>query len=204
MAPILLLFSSGICLPVFDNIASVFKTAMAIMNPITIATFLNKIFAAIFHHLLAASSIEGGLIRLMFTYFGTVETNRKGMLHFYYLVWLKKMAYLSNFWQKICSDFNYLNRLLYFLDYICTTSLSVYFSDLSLAQDPGQDKFTLLPIIENIDTFCITLVADLNKVTSKIKMYFLSNNCIRRVRNMTKTVLDAVSIFLNCLLKKDI
>ncbi len=164
----IVLWLAGIRLPVSDNKASAFKTVTATMNPVVIATFFNETCTAIFDHFLAAGSIESGLFGPLSTYFGIVETNRRGMLHLHCLVWLTEMTNLSNFRQKFCGDPSYLGRLLYSLDHIITTSLSVHSSDLSLAQDPSRDKFTPLPTTENIDSFRITLVADSNKVISKV------------------------------------
>lgn len=159
-----------------NNIASAFKTATLIINPITIATFFNKTCTVIFDYLLAAASIEGRLFGPISIYFGTVEINERGMFQLYYLVWLIRMSNLSNFWPRICGKPNYLDQLFYFQDYIITTSLLVYFSDLSLVQDLSQDKFNSLPIIEKIDVCCATPSAVLNKVASKVHMHSFSHN----------------------------
>ncbi len=146
------------------------------MNPVAIATFFNKTYTAIFDHLLAAESIEGGLFGLVSTYFGIMETNGRGMLLPHCLIWLTGTTNLSNFRQKIRGDPSYLGQLLHFLDHIITTSLSVHFSDRFLAQDPGLDKFTPLPTTENIHVFCAILTADSNKVASKVQMHSPSHN----------------------------
>ncbi len=138
------------------------------MNPVNIAAFFNETCTAIFDYHLVVGSIEGGLFGLVSTYFKIVETNRRGIFHLHCLVWLIGMTNLSNFWQKIPSNPSYLGRLLYFLDHIIITSLLVYSSDLFLAQDSSQDKFTLLSTTENIVAFCATLAVDSNKVTSKV------------------------------------
>ena len=95
-SPIVLLLA-GVSLPMSDGAASAFKTATATMNPVAIATFFDETCKAIFDHLLAAGSSEGGLFGPVSTYFGTVETNGRGMLHLHCLVWLKGMTNLSNF-----------------------------------------------------------------------------------------------------------
>ncbi len=100
------------------------------------------------------------------------------MFHLHYLVWLTGLTNLTNFWRRICGDPSYLGRLFHFLDQIISTCLSVYSSDLSLAQDPDQDKFTPLPTIENIYAFCATLAADSNKVASKVQMHSPSHNML--------------------------
>ncbi len=81
------------------------------------------------------------------------------------------MTNLSHFRLRICDNPNYLGRLLYFLDHIIITSLSVHSSDLSSAQDLGQDEFTPLPTTEHINAFRATLAADSNKVASKVQMH---------------------------------
>ncbi len=82
----IVLWLAGIRLPVSDNTASAFKIATAIMNLVTIATFFNEIYTAIFDHFVAAGSIEGRLFGLVSTYFGIVETNGRGILHLHCLV----------------------------------------------------------------------------------------------------------------------
>lgn len=133
----IVLWLARICLPRFDNTALAFKTTTAILNLVLIAIFFNKTYIAIFDHLLVARSIESRLFGLVPTYFGIMETNERGMFHLYCLIWLTEMTNLSNFWQRICSNPSYIGRLLPFLDHIITTSLSIHFSALSLAQDLG-------------------------------------------------------------------
>lgn len=44
------------------------------------------------------------LARSVSTYFGTVETNGRGMLHLHCLVWLRGAYPMSELRQKMCSD----------------------------------------------------------------------------------------------------
>lgn len=129
----IILWLTGIRLPVFDNTASAFKIATTIMNPVAITTFFNKTCTVIFDHLLAVEFIESGLFGLMSTYFKIVETNRRDILHLYYLVWLIGMTNLFNFWQRICGNPYYLGQLLDFLDHIITANLPIHSSDLFFA-----------------------------------------------------------------------
>ncbi len=82
----IIIWLAGIRLPVSNNIPSAFKTFMATINPVAIATFFDETCTAIFDHLLAARSIESGLFGPVSTYFGIVETNERGMLYLYCLV----------------------------------------------------------------------------------------------------------------------
>lgn len=88
---------AGINLPVFKRAALAFKTAIATMNLVAIATFFDETCKAIFNHLFATGSGESRLFGLVLTDFGTVETNWRGMLHLHCLFWLKSMTNLSNF-----------------------------------------------------------------------------------------------------------
>lgn len=173
--PIVLLLAK-VSLPVSDGAASAFKTATATMNPVAIATFFDEICKAIFDHLLAAGSSESGLFGPMSIYFGTVETNGRGMLHLHCLVWLKGMTNLSNFRQKMPSDPDYLSQLIQFLDHIIKASLSVSPSDTSATQNPCPTKFTPFSTTHDIDAFCASLDADSNKVASKVQMHSTSHN----------------------------
>lgn len=159
-----------------DNIASIFQTTITKINLIIIATFFIKIYITIFVYLLVAGSIESGLFGLMSTYFRTMKTNRRDILHLHYLVWLKDILNLSNFCQKINVNPDDIVWLFHFFNHIIIMSLSVYFSKLFSKPDPSQDKFTLLLTIENIDAICVILAADSNKVNNKFQIHSLPYN----------------------------
>ena len=65
-----------------SNITDVFVYTIAIINPIAITQFFETISTGIFDHMLPARSNHGGFLVHVFTYFGTVETNGKGILQF--------------------------------------------------------------------------------------------------------------------------
>ena len=167
---------AGVSLPVSDGAASAFKTATATMNPVAIATFFDETCKAIFDHLLAAGSSEDRLFGPMSTYFGTVETNGRGMLHLHCLVWLKGMTNISNFRQRMRGDPDYLSRLIRFLDHIIKASLSVPPSDTSATQNACPTKFTPFSTTLDVDAFRATLDADSNKTASKVQMHSTSHN----------------------------
>lgn len=96
-----------VSLPVFDRVASAFKTVTATMNSVAIAMFFDKICKAIFDHFFAAESSKGGFFRSLSIYFGILKTNNRGMFYFYCLVWLKDMTNFLNFRQRIYSNSNY-------------------------------------------------------------------------------------------------
>lgn len=72
-----------------ESTTSVFSHATAIINLITVATFFHKIYSRILNYLFRARPSEGDFFGPISAYFRTTETNGQGMLHLYYLVWLK-------------------------------------------------------------------------------------------------------------------
>ena len=59
---------------------------MAMMNLMVVAQFFEATCTGIFKCLFAAGSIKGGLLGLVSTYFGIVNTNSRRMLHLHCLV----------------------------------------------------------------------------------------------------------------------
>ena len=68
--------------------ASHLHAATATMNPVAVAQFFEATCSAIFENLLHHGSTNSGLLGPVSTYFGTVETNGRGILHLHCLVWL--------------------------------------------------------------------------------------------------------------------
>ena len=95
----LVLSLAGVELPINGNCenqtASSLRSAAATMNPVAVAQFFQSICSAIFEHLLQDSPANPGLFGPVSTYFGTVETNGRGMLHLHCLVWLKRLYHLE-------------------------------------------------------------------------------------------------------------
>ncbi|WP_375449088.1 hypothetical protein [uncultured Nostoc sp.] len=78
-----------------NNSAEAFARMTATMNPVAVARFFEATCRGIFEHLLAAGSKDGWLLGPVSTYFGTVETNGRGMLHLHCLVWLRGAFHIS-------------------------------------------------------------------------------------------------------------
>lgn len=64
------------------------QESTATMNPVAVAQFFDTTCKEIFCHLLKAGSSDGGLFGPVSTYFETVETNGRGILHLHCLIWL--------------------------------------------------------------------------------------------------------------------
>lgn len=87
-------------------------------SQIAVAQFFEATCSAIFNNLLHANSLDGGLFGPISTYFGTLETNGRGMLHLHCLVWLKGAFHLSKLRQRLLSDPEYTDRVVEFIDQI--------------------------------------------------------------------------------------
>ena len=77
------------------NTTNAFAYATITMNPIAVAQFFESISINITNHLLATGSNYGGFIGHVFTYFGIIETNVRGMFHLHYHVFLRKAHHLT-------------------------------------------------------------------------------------------------------------
>lgn len=82
----IVLWLAGVAVSFSESTTSAFRYATATMNPVAVATFFHETCRGIFNQLLKAGSSEGGLFGPVSTYFGTVETNGRGMLHLNCLV----------------------------------------------------------------------------------------------------------------------
>ena len=89
---LIVLWLASIAVSCFESTISAFCYAIATINPIAVATFFYETCRDIFNNLLRARSSEEGLFSPVLAYFGTVETNGRGMLHVHCLVWFKGMS----------------------------------------------------------------------------------------------------------------
>lgn len=78
-----------------NNFVEAFARMTATMNLVAVAHFFEATYCDIFQHLLATGSEDEGLFDPISTYFGTVETNGRGMLDLYCLVWLHGVLHIS-------------------------------------------------------------------------------------------------------------
>ena len=113
---------AGVELDLGANIASVFARKTATMNPVAVAKFFHIICEGVLLSLFASGSRDGGLLGPVSTYFGTVETNGRGMLHLHCLVWLKGASHLPTLRAKIQGNEDFRVRLLAFLEHIIKCS----------------------------------------------------------------------------------
>ena len=65
----------------------IMQDCTAIMNPVVVAQFFYITYIAIMDHLMA-SERQNSLLGPISHYYGVVETNDRGMLYLYYMLWL--------------------------------------------------------------------------------------------------------------------
>lgn len=118
-----------------NNTADTFARAIAIMNLIAVAQFFKTICRDIFEHLLAVSSKNGGLLGPVSTYFGTVETNGRGMLYLHCLVWFCGVFHLSEIRNRLCSNTKYDAKMVEFVDNIIKCSIISRIQPETLSQE---------------------------------------------------------------------
>ncbi len=87
-----------------STFAKEFNQATAVMNPVAVAQFFEATCTGFFKHLLATGFTGEGLLGPVSTYYGTVETNGRGMLHLHCLVWLRRAFHLADLRNRLQSD----------------------------------------------------------------------------------------------------
>lgn len=114
----------GVKLDLESKVASVFAYKIATMNLVPIAKFFDITYKTVLLSLFVSEYCDSGLLEPISTYFGTVETNSCGILHLYYLFWLKEVLHLPTaLCAKIRENEEFCMRLLVFLEYIIKCSV---------------------------------------------------------------------------------
>ena len=106
-----------------SEIASCFRAATATINPVAVAQFFEATCAAVFDGLLHDGVSRTGFLGLVSTYFGTVKTNGRGMLHLHCLIWLKGFYHLAAFQRQLVSEPQYKRQMVEYLDHIVNCSI---------------------------------------------------------------------------------
>ena len=154
-----------------SNTADAFARATATMNPIVVAQFFETICTGIFEHLLAAGSKDGGLLGPVSTYFGTVETNGRGMLHLHCLVWLRGAFHLSEIRNRLCSDTEYAAKMVEFVDNIIKCSIISTIQPETLLQEAPRASLD-----ETDEEFSQKLEQDSNAIAAKSHLHSSTHN----------------------------
>ena len=151
--------------------ASRFRAATAIINPVAVAQFFEATCAAVFDELLHDRVSGTGLLRPVSTYFGTVETNGRGMLHLHCLIWLKGFYHLAAFRTRLISEPQYKRQMVKYLDHIvnCSIQPDGLMLDISSEAPPAN-------LAETNQQFNDKLAADSNAVAAKCQMHSTTHN----------------------------
>ena len=146
-----------------ESITLAFRYSIATMNPIAVVTFFHETCRDIFKHLLRAESSNGGIFVLISAYFGTIETNGRGMLHLHCLVWLKRISSFFNLQRKVVDEDGFKIRLLSFLDQVIRCELIfVDINQVLLEVGP------LASATNDASVFALQLKDNVNLVTSEV------------------------------------
>ena len=94
--------------------------------------------------LFGANQTKRRLLVPILSYFGTVETNGREIVHLHYLLWLKNILYLARLRTQIQSNDKFCQKLLSFLEHIikCSTSVNSYLQTLDQAYSNANDPMT--------------------------------------------------------------
>lgn len=163
---------------------SAFQRTIAVMNPAAIAKFFDSICKAIFNALVNPDGGEMGIFGHVSTYFGVVETNGHGMLHFHCLVWLTGNVDFFNLRHKMLHDPAFADRMLEYLDTIILECVRPY-------EPPENQQSSSIPstIDFNDDhSYTDALYKYGNTVAAKRQMHSQNHNptCFKYCKNGTR------------------
>ncbi len=121
--------------------------------------------------LFGAGQTERGLLGPISNYFGTVETNDRGMLHLHCLVWLKGVSHLATLRMQLQSNDEFHQKFLSFLKHIikCLASQNLHLQTLDQACPNANDPITT-------SEFADLLRSDSEAVARKVQMHLPSHN----------------------------
>lgn len=149
-----------------NNFAEAFARMIATINYVAIACFFEAICRGIFKHLLAGDSKNGGLLGLVSTYFGKLETNSRRMLHLHYLIWLCGIFHIFQLCNRLEADYEYAVYVVVFIN--CIIKCSIKPKDEANAPQPD----TLSAFLDKSDSsFALKLDVDSNAVTMKFQIH---------------------------------
>lgn len=118
-----------------DNILSAVNSAVRAVtvtsNPVAVATFFYHVCTAVFDGLLASGRSHPGILGDVLNHYRVVETNGRGMLHLYAMVWLRGNLAFSTLRSRVLSDSEFAARVIRYLENIIVQSV-----DECISNDP--------------------------------------------------------------------
>lgn len=154
-----------------NNSVEAFARMTATMNPVAVARFFKATYCGIFEHLLAAGSKDGELFGPVSTYFGTIETNGREMLHLHCLVWLRSAFYISQLRDQLQADSEYASRVVVFINHI----IRCFIKPEDEAKTP-QPNAPSASHNESDSSFALKLDANSNVMAKKFQMHSSTHN----------------------------
>ncbi|HLP35109.1 MAG TPA: DUF6570 domain-containing protein [Amoebophilaceae bacterium] len=99
------------------------RRSTAISDPVAAAKFFHIVISKTLEILIGYERKDKmGVLGKVRGYYGTVETQGRGTLHFHCLIWLKDFPHTETFYDKLKCD-EYRDKVKEFIDNICTASL---------------------------------------------------------------------------------
>ncbi|KAJ5117595.1 hypothetical protein N7448_011227 [Penicillium atrosanguineum] len=176
------------------NVISAIRYVIATSDPVAMARFFHYIYKAVLDGLLGSKSTDIRILRDISNYFGVVESNRRGMLHLYIVVWVRGNLGFIRLHDRVLADGDFANRMIGFLEAIVIYSL--YSSD----KDPESATPNTPPPLRGSETdseFIQNLSYNSNHIARTKQLYSKqhtrSNNNICRF-GMPRDLLDVSKV----------
>jgi hypothetical protein len=99
------------------------RYAIATSDPVAVARFFHYIYKSVLDSLLSYKSTDIGILGDVSNYFGVVESNGRGMLYLYTLVWVRGNLDFIRLRDRILADGDFAHRMIAFLEAIVKHSL---------------------------------------------------------------------------------
>lgn len=167
----IVLWLVSITVSYFKSIILAFHYSTTIMNSVAIANFFHKTYRGNFNYLFRVRSSNSGLFGTVSAYFGIVETNGRGILYFYCLVWLKRMSSSFNLHKRIVDEDGFKTWLLSSLDQVIRCKLTPVDTNQVLLEV----KLSVLAI-NNTSVFALQLKDDANLIASRVQIHSWTHN----------------------------
>ncbi len=179
----IILWLASVAVGCSESTTSAFCHAIAIINPVAVATFFHETCRGIFNYLLKAGSSDGDLFGSVLAYFGIVETNGRSMLYLHCLVWLKGISSFSDLCRKIADEDGFKIRLLLFVDQVIRYKLTPVDTNQVLPKVVPSASAT-----PDGSIFASQLKDNTNLVASQVQMHSWTHNatCFKYDHNKTQ------------------
>ena len=139
------------------------------MNFVIVTQFFHQICISIFNVFLAVSTNQFDIFDQVSNYFDVVKTNKRGMLHLYFLIWLASNLEFCNLQSQLQNDAVFVIKIIHYLKSVIRCSIDLIIENLENLKNWLQFSFVRKSEIDNI--FVHELNCDNNTVVFKQQIY---------------------------------